>query len=93
MIAVHSYYENNQNNENDKYPETNVEKEMARSINEMIGKEKENNKEMNKLEKKYNKKKLLDNIKEVSKQIGIFTFHVGGIFLIRYLSYKISPNN
>ena len=44
MIAVHSYYENNQNNENDKYPETNVEKEMARSINEMIGKEKENNK-------------------------------------------------
>ena len=57
MIAVHSYYENNQNNENDKYPETNVEKEMARSINEMIGKEKENNKEMTQLEKIYNKKK------------------------------------
>ena len=48
---------------------------------------------MTQLEKIYNKKKLLDNIKEVSKQIGIFTFHVGGIFLIRYLSYKICPNN
>ena len=58
MIAVHSYYENNQNNENDKYPETNVEKEMARSINEMIGKEKENNKEMTQLEKIYNKKNI-----------------------------------
>lgn len=94
MIAVHSYHENNKNNENsnDKYPETAVEKEMARSINEMIGKEKENNKEITQLEKVYKKKKLLENIKEVSKQIGIFSFHAAGIFLIRYLSYKIYPN-
>ena len=38
MIAVYSYHENNKNI-NDKYPETNVEKELSKTIKEMIGKE------------------------------------------------------
>ena len=38
MIAVHSYHENNKN-VNDKYPETNVEKELTKTIKEMIGNE------------------------------------------------------
>jgi len=91
MIAVHSYHENNKN-VNDKYPETNVEKELTKTIKEMIGNENmENNiKNMTQLEKIYHKKKIVNNIKEVSKQIIIFSFHVTGIFLIRYFSNKIS---
>lgn len=91
MIAVHSYHENNKN-VNDKYPETNVEKELTKTIKEMIGNENmENNiKNMSQLEKIYHKKKIVNNIKEVSKQIIIFSFHVTGIFLIRYFSNKIS---
>ena len=91
MIAVHSYHENNKNI-NDKYPETNVEKELTKTIKEMIGNENmENNiKNMTQLEKIYHKKKIVNNIKEVSKQIIIFSFHVTGIFLIRYFSNKIS---
>ena len=91
MIAVHSYHENNKS-VNDKYPETNVEKELTKTIKEMIGNENmENNiKNMTQLEKIYHKKKIVNNIKEVSKQIIIFSFHVTGIFLIRYFSNKIS---
>ena len=91
MIAVHSYHENNKS-VNDKYPETNVEKELTKTIKEMIGNENmENNiKNMSQLEKIYHKKKIVNNIKEVSKQIIIFSFHVTGIFLIRYFSNKIS---
>ena len=60
MIAIHSFHENNKNKENseDKYPETNVEKEMANSINEMLGKEKKINKDITPLEKVYKKKDL-----------------------------------
>ena len=91
MIAVHSYHENNKN-VNDKYPETNVEKELTKTIKEMIGNENmENNiKNMTQLEKIYHKKKIINNIKEVSKQIALFSLHVSGIFLIRYFSNKIS---
>ena len=91
MIAVHSYHENNKN-VNDKYPETNVEKELTKTIKEMIVNENmENNiKNMTQLEKIYHKKKIVNNIKEVSKQIIIFSFHLIGIFLIRYFSNKIS---
>ena len=91
MIAVHSYHENNKSVK-DKYPETNVEKELSKTIKEMIGKEngEKNTKNMSQLEKIYHKKKIVNNIKEVSKQIIIFSFHVTGIFLIRYFSNKIS---
>ncbi len=91
MIAVYSYHENNKNI-NDKYPETNVEKELSKTIKEMIGKENgENNvKNMSQLEKVYHKKKIINNIKEVSKQIAVLSLHVTGIFLIRYFSNKIS---
>ena len=58
MIAVYSYHENNKSI-NDKYPETNVEKELSKTIKEMIGKEngESNIKNVTQLEKVYHKKK------------------------------------